>query len=376
MGKAYLTTEWFDEKTGATGYLVIDTLQDGFCAGGIRMKEGVSQEEVGRLAEIMTIKMAGLGMNVGGAKGGINFSPTHPESKAVLKRYLEAHLPYIKDCWLTSEDMGTREEDIAESLAEFGVASSVQAFIAKQENSEQLMGRLQKAMTSKYEGMKLTDLVTGYGVAVATLQGLHTLGRPIKGAKVAIQGFGSVGASAAKFLAENGVHVVAIADVLGTIFCEAGLDVPLLLARKDERGTIKRDGLPADYEQLPAENWLGMEVDVLIPAAVADAINEHNVATVMASLIVEGGNIPVTAGAEAVLFERNVLVIPDFIANSGGAGLFVSVLHGNVSGYPEEIFDFLRSQLAKTTDTIITMAKEAQILPREAARNLALNQGS
>lgn len=372
MKKAYLKTEWFDQETGATGYLVIDELKNGFCAGGIRMKDGVTQDEVARLAEIMTMKMAGLGMDVGGAKGGINFSPNHPESKAVLKRYLQAHLPYLKECWLTSEDMGTREEDITAALNELGMLSTVQAYLMKQDNREQLIARLQKAMSATYDGMKMTDLVTGYGVAVVTMQGLHTLGKKIKDAKAAIQGFGSVGASAAKFLAENGVKIVAVADVNGTIYCKDGLDIQLLLEKKDARGAIERVGLPDEYEQLAAGKWLENEADVLIPAAIADAIHEGNANLVKGALIVEGGNIPVTEEAEEALFSRGVYVIPDFIANSGGAGLFVSVLNGNVSGDPEEIFEFLRAQLAETTQKILLHAQEKNVLARDAARNVTL----
>lgn len=372
MKQPYLTTEWFDEETGATGYLVIDQLTDGFCAGGIRMRDGVTKKEVQRLAEIMTIKMAGLGMNVGGAKGGINFPSEDPRSKDVLKRYLQAHLPYIKEYWLTSEDLGTREEDIAAILNEFGVKSTVQAFILKQENPQQLVESLQKSVTATYDGMKLTDLVTGYGIAVVTTEALDNLGVNVKDAKISIQGFGSVGASAAKFLAENGAKVVAVADIYGTIYAENGLDIHKLLELKDSRGNISREGLPENYEQLPSEDWLNVDVDVLIPAAIADVINKNNVDDVKARLIVEAANIPVTAEAEAILFKRDVVVIPDFIANSGGAGLFVAVLDGNASGEADEIFTFLKNQLGKTTRDILTVANEKAILPRIAARELVL----
>lgn len=372
MKQPYLTTEWFDEETGATGYLVIDQLTDGFCAGGIRMRDGVTKNEVQRLAEIMTVKMAGLGMNVGGAKGGINFPSEDPRSKDVLKRYLQAHLPYIKEYWLTSEDLGTREEDIAAILNEFGVKSTVQAFILKHENPQQLIQALQKSVTATYDGMKLTDLVTGYGIAVVTTEALNHLVVNVKDAKISIQGFGSVGASAAKFLAENGAKVVAVADIHGTIYAEDGLDIHKLLELKDSRGNISREGLPENYEQLPSEDWLNVDVDVLIPAAIADVINKNNVNDVKARLIVEAANIPVTAEAEAILFERDVVVIPDFIANSGGAGLFVAVLDGNASGEADEIFTFLKNQLGKTTRDILTVANEKAILPRIAARELVL----
>lgn len=370
MKQPYLTTEWFDQETGAKGYLVIDEMKDGFCAGGIRMRKGVTKEEVKRLAEIMTIKMAGLDMTVAGAKGGIDFPSNDPNSREVLKRYLQAHSPYIKECWLTSEDLGTNEKDILQILSELGIKSSVQAFIDKQENGASLLKELQKAMQAKYDGAALTDLVTGYGVSVVTIKSLEERGENPQQAKVSIQGFGSVGASAAKFLYESGVKVIAVADIQGTIYQEDGLDIPLLLSLKDRKGLIDRKGLPANYEQLPGSKWLEVESDVLIPAAIADVINIEVVNKITAKLIVEGANLPVTKEAEEILYQRGVLVIPDFIANSGGAGLFVSVLNGNVEGTPEKIFQFLKDRLSKTAEVILTIAKEKEISPRAAARQL------
>ncbi|MFD1206605.1 Glu/Leu/Phe/Val dehydrogenase [Sporosarcina contaminans] len=370
MKQSYLVTEWVDQKTGAKGYMVIDELKGGFCAGGIRMRQGVTKEEVVRLAETMTIKMAGLGMAVGGAKGGIDFPSNDEESEGVLKRYLEAHAPYIKEYWLTSEDLGTREEDIVRLLNELGIQSSVQAFISKQNNKQLLMKNLQEAMTAIYEGQALTELVTGYGVAVVTEQALKKIGTEPAQAKVSIQGFGSVGASAAKFLYQKGFKIVAVADIDGTIYYKEGLDIDLLLSLKDHRGNINRNGLPERYEQLSGEKWLELDVDVLIPAAIADVINAQNVRFVKANLIVEGANLPVTEEAEAILFEKGVPVIPDFIANSGGAGLFVAVLDGNVDGKAEEIFTFLGGRLTITIDTVLTAVAKENIPARKAAKTL------
>ncbi|MBD8005961.1 Glu/Leu/Phe/Val family dehydrogenase [Bacillus norwichensis] len=370
MKDPYLATEWVDQATGAKGYFVIDEMKNDFCAGGIRMRKGVTKKEVERLARIMTIKMAGLGVPLGGAKGGIDFPSDHPKSKEVLKRYLKAHIPYIREYWLTSEDLGTKEEDILTILRDLGLKSSVHAFINKQENSAILTEKLQRAMSANYDGMKLTDLVTGYGVAVVTLEGLNHLEIKRNHAKVSIQGFGSVGASAAKFLFENGVKIVAIADWKGTIYCKDGLDIPLLSGLKDNTGMISRNGLPPEYEQLPGNAWLTVHSDVLIPAAVADVIHADNAGDLNVKLIIEGANLPVTSEAEQLLFEHDIMVIPDFIANSGGAGLFVSILYGDVKGEASEIFTFLREQMSETTKRILDIAKKDQLSPRIAAKQL------
>ncbi len=367
---SYLITEWNDSITDATGYLVIDQMKNGFCAGGIRMRKDVTKEEVARLAEIMTIKMAGLGLEIGGAKGGIDFDSKDPRAKEVLERYLQAHLPFIEKQWLTSEDLGTREEDIIEILQRNGLHSSVDAFINRSDNPTEIFQSLDKALKATYEGQALTDLVTGYGVMVTTCQGLLQQGIAIENAKIAVQGFGSVGASAAKFLYEKGAKIIAVSDVLGTIYASNGLDVPLLLRKKDKQGIIDRSSLPEEYQLLSGDQWLQVGANVLIPATIADVIREDNVEVVEASLIVEGANIPITEGAEKLLLEKGIYIIPDFIANSGGASLFVSILTDGVKGDPTGVFRFLEDRLAATTQKMMDIANSKGISLRKAASYL------
>ncbi|WP_075982691.1 Glu/Leu/Phe/Val family dehydrogenase [Bacillus massilinigeriensis] len=368
---SYMVTLWKDPVTKVNGYFVIDRLIDGLAGGGIRMREGVTQEEVQRLAATMTIKMAGLGMPIGGAKGGINYSPSAPDALDVLKRYLEAHKAFLLHHWCTSEDLGTREEDIVRLLNEIGLSSSVDAYLQKSENGSEILQNLMKSLRLSVEEIPLTDIVTGYGVAITAIQALDSLNRKIKEAKVSIQGFGSVGASTAKYLYEAGAKVVAVSDVEGTIFNSDGLDIPLLQGLKDSKGTIDRSSLPEHYELKSHNFWLETPVDVLIPAAIADVINEKNVNQINTLLIVEAANIPVTEGAEKKLFERNIYCIPDFIANSGGAGLFGAILYKRIKPEVEDILQYLKGQIGETTKNIMSIALEDKITPREAA-NISL----
>ncbi len=153
--------------------------------------EGLTKNEVQRLAEIMTIKMAGLRNEYRRGKRRHQFPFRRPKKQGRIETVFTSPPTIIKDRWLTSEDLGTREEDIAAILSQFGVKSTVQAFISRQENSHQLIQALQKAVTATYDGMKLTDLVTGYGVAIVAMKGLNTLGIDVKDAKISIQGFGT-----------------------------------------------------------------------------------------------------------------------------------------------------------------------------------------
>lgn len=364
-----LKTEWTDPLTGCKGYFVIDCLIDGICGGGIRMRKGLDVNEVERLAQIMTYKLIGLGIPCGGAKGGIDFDPSHEESRGVLKRFLEAHKPFLKECWGTSEDLGTREEDIMQLLAEMGLNTSVHSFLAKQENPNDVKQGLLKALSSKVDGMLITDVVTGYGLAQATVAALKAMDMEPSGCTAAVQGFGSVGGSGAYYLQRNQLKVVAVADAQGTIYCPEGLDVKLLIKKRNHRGEINREGLPGKYQYLDRDEWLKLPVDVLVPAAIADAINEDNVREIKARLVVEGANIPTTSGAEENLLQRGVPVVPDFVANAGGAGLFGAVLFHRIYD-SQGVLEYLNKQISDFTEAIFLEAKKANVSLRKAAAQL------
>nr|WP_279326056.1 hypothetical protein [Bacillus sp. FJAT-47783] len=263
--------------------------------------------------------------------------------------------------------MGTTKESIVKIVKDLGLHSPVDALFNTLENKEELITNLVSALSLKVDGAPITDVVTGYGVAIAALEALKSINIETKTAKISIQGFGSVGASTAKYLYEAGAKVVAVSDVNGTIYAENGLDIRCLLKAKDEKGTIDRTKLPSDYQLEDGSYWLVPEVDVLIPAAIADAIQTGNVSQVKAKIIVEGANIPVTKEAEEVLTEKGVYIIPDFIANSTGAGFLGIIVYKNVSPDLNSIFAFLKEHLSNTLSWILEKAKEEKLSPRQAA---------
>lgn len=367
MNTQYLKTEWIDPDTGVKGYFVIDKLVNGSCGGGIRMRQGLERGEVERLARTMTYKLAVLNMPSGGAKAGIDYDPTAPDALEVLQRFLAAHKPFLLENWSTSEDLGTKEEDILKILAGMGIGSSVQAAIKNSGDPAKVMERLKTVFSLTIDGMPVTDVTTGYGVAVALKAAVEVLGLSPGSIRVAVQGFGSVGASAALYIEKLGCSVVAVADAQGTIYQPDGITVKELLPLRDKLGVINRATLPAYYMLLPREEWLGLDVDVLIPAAIADAINEENMGQVNARLIIEGANIPTTEAAERELQKRGVYVIPDFIANVGGAGLFGAVLDLDVSPSEAAIFGYLEQRIGSQTAKNLENALKHGKTVRDAA---------
>src|SRR2546423_4786312 len=129
-----------------------------------------------------------------------------------------------------------------------------------------------------------------------------------------------MGGSAARFLVRRGAVVIGVADVRGPVVNQDGLDVERLLATRDEMGVIDRSALAADDRELPRDDWIALECDVLVPAAVSDAINPANCERVRARLVVEAANLPTTPAADARLLGRGIAVVPDFVANSATNG--------------------------------------------------------
>jgi glutamate dehydrogenase (NAD(P)+) len=187
-----------------------------------------------------------------------------------------------------------------------------------------MRGRLEPAIfTGKpisLWGSKGRTAATGLGVATCAMELLKVLDKPVKGAKVAVQGFGNVGTYAAKVLTEAGAKVVGISDITGTYFADGGLDIPKAIEHVTNHPKKLLEGFEANagVKKLELDEVLFLDVDVLLPCALEGAINGKNVHKVKASYIVEGANGPVTPDADAVLEPKGVLIVPDFLANSGG----------------------------------------------------------
>jgi glutamate dehydrogenase (NAD(P)+) len=176
---------------------------------------------------------------------------------------------------------------------------------------------------------------------------------------------------AAKFMADKGFTIVAVADIAGTIYHPDGLPLEKLFAAKDERGTIDRARMPQDCQILDRDEWLNLDVDILVPAAIGDAIRKDNVSGVKAKLVVEGANFPVTEEAERYFYQHGIANVPDFVANAGAAGGFGMLLTGQVPLDPRKILEALSSRLRETTRKVLSMSKEKGTSPRFVALGLA-----
>ncbi len=318
----HLTVSWADAETDARGHVVIDTRIRGVAGGGLRMRPGLTLEEVGDLARAMTRKEAlafrpgARYVPLGGAKGGIDFDPYDPRALDVLRRFLEAMAPLLRDRWAYGEDMGVRQDDLDAITAELGFRSTVDCVLGLVEDGADAgMARLDAAFAAHDRGIGLGELIGGYGVARAALVALDELAIPRAGARAVIQGFGSMGGATARYLAGNGLRIVGLADIDGVVVKEAGLDVERLLRTRDRHGRMDRAELGEGDAELPREAWARVPCDVLVPAAASYVIDGDVAQAIDARVVVEAANVATLPGAERALAERGVPVVPDFMAN-------------------------------------------------------------
>jgi glutamate dehydrogenase (NAD(P)+) len=377
MADSFFEVTWTDPVTHAKGYLVIDRLVRGISSGGLRMRAGCTLSEVRGLAQGMTLKEAmhyedgARYVPLGGAKGGIDFDPYSPDAEQVLFRYLAAMKPLIAQRWTMGEDFGVRQDAVDRGIAEIGLTSSIEAAYQVIDDKAAADARMKTAFSSVVDGVKLDELVGGYGVAQAGLAAMARLGLPPVETRAVVQGFGSMGGATARYLAQAGVKVVGIVDVHGVVANPAGLDVERLLLTRDASGGMDRSQLRDGDTQLPADQWLTVPTDVLVPAAMSYCIDDSNQADVQATLIVEAANMPVLPDAEATLAARGVTVSPDFVANSATNAWWWWVFFGDIDGTPEQSFAKIADRMKTLSDNMFDYADANGVTPRAAALAVA-----
>lgn len=359
-----LVDDWGPEKivvvshrrTGMKGVLVIDNTARGIGKGGTRMSPNVSVEEIARLARVMTWKWASVDLFYGGAKAGVVADPSSPDKEAILRAFARALSNEVPREYVMGLDMGLTEDDAAIVQDELGDRGAA-------------VGTPEHLGGVAYDKLG----VTGYGVAEAADAAADFLGRPLAGARIAIQGFGAVGNAAARRFAELGATVVAVSTAKGALHDPAGLDVPALLAAREEHGDDFVNRHPQGTA-IPSGRELTVDCDILVPAALQDVIDEDNAPDIKARLVVEGANLPTSPRAQEILARRGVTVLPDFVANAGGVVAAAFAMDSRYSGFRPEtpaIFETISGRLRANAVTVLWEAGRRDTTPHTAGRTLA-----
>jgi glutamate dehydrogenase (NAD(P)+) len=289
------------------GYRVQHNVSRGPGKGGVRFHQDVTLSEVMALSAWMSIKNAAVNVPYGGAKGGIRVDPktlSRGELERMTRRYTsEIGIIIGPNKDIPAPDVNTNEQIMAWMMDTYSMNTGSTATGVVTGKPVDLGGSLGRREA------------TGRGVFTVGAEAARHIGLDISTARVAVQGFGNVGGVAGKLFAEAGARIVAVQDHGGTIYREGGLDVPSLLKHVAETGSV---GGFAQAETLADDKFWDVECEILIPAALEQQITKHNAGRIKARMIIEGANGPTTPEADDILQERNILVLPDVIANAGG----------------------------------------------------------
>ena len=342
----FKVVQFYEPGLDLRATLVVDNVAAGPAIGGLRMASDVTTRECFRLARAMTLKNAAAGLAHGGGKSVMRADPAMPlaDKEAHIRCFANAlrnHREYI-----IGPDMGTDEQCMSWVRDEIGRAVG---------------------LPRELGGIPLDELgATGAGVAHACEVAAARLDLGLSGARVVVQGFGSVGMHAARFLARRGATLVAASDSRGSVVNDDGLDIEALVAVKREGGSVA--DVDGGHTSADPDAVIGVPCEVWVPAARPDVIDESNVDRLQARIVAQGANIPLTDAAELALHRRGVLCLPDFIANAGGV---ICAAVEYAGGRKRDAMRAIEEKVRANTAEMLERAERDQVPPRAAAVQMA-----
>ena len=368
--------EWEDAKTDARGWIVINSLRGGACAGGTRMRVGVTKDEVLALAKTMEIKFTVAGPPIGGAKSGINFNPKDPRKKEVLKRWFAAAKPLLKSYYGTGGDMNVDEvNEVMPICEENGILFPLEGVVRGHHKKDEkgtmkIIDQLSKGVPLIVKDKNLTpnpakdysvgDLITGYGVSESILHYYNIYGGHVKGKRVIVQGWGNVAGAAAFYLSQAGAIVVGIIDKVGGVIKEEGYTFEEIKSLLNNRTSnfLEAENI-ISFEQVNEKIW-SVEAEIFVPAAASRLLSQKQLNQMIDNgleVISSGANVPfddkeIFFGPISKSADERVSVLPDFIANCGMARAFSYFMEDDIEMTDISIFkavsDTIKAALQNT----------------------------
>lgn len=326
--------------------------------GGLRYHPTVDEEDVHSLASLMTWKTSLMRLPFGGAKGGISCDPTLLSS-AEIERITKTFTGKIKEIIgpykdIPAPDVNTNAQVMAWVMSEYSKYAGFSPAV--------VTGK----PTFLY-GSEGREEATGRGVVIITEKMLQMQNKSLQQVSVAVQGFGNVGYNAARILFEKGAKVIAISDVNGAIYNPEGLDIAALKSHYDINKSV--DDFPGG-KKMAADQLLMTECDVLIPAALGDVFDKNLAKEVRCKYLVEGANAPTLPEADEIFTKRDILVVPDILANAGGVTVSYFEWVQNIQQFRwslEEVHSQLSYYMTDAFDRVVKTAKSKNCSLREAA---------
>jgi glutamate dehydrogenase/leucine dehydrogenase len=351
-----------------TGYRIQHCSSRGPCKGGIRFHPDVDLDEVKALSAWMTWKCAVVNIPYGGAKGGIVVDPgqlSTRELSRLTRRYTAAILPILgPERDIPAPDVGTDARIMGWIMDTYSMFKGYAVPGVVTGKPIEIGGSLGRREA------------TGRGVAITTDEMAFRVGIPMQKAKIAVQGFGNVGRTAAQLFYEKGYTVVAVSDVSGGVYNEKGLNIEDI-ARYTEINKTICGYMEKGCTAITNEQLLGLDVDVLIPAALENQITKEIAQSIKAKIVVEGANGPTTTEADAILNERGIIVVPDILANAGGVVVSYFEWVQNLQAIlwdEHEVNSMLKKIMLKAFDEVYALSRERDVTLRISAYMVALDR--
>lgn len=371
--------EWNDPLTEARGWLVMNSLRGGAAGGGTRMRAGLGPEEVTHLAKVMELKFSIAGPPIGGAKSGIDFDPADPRKRDVLERWFRTIRPLLATRYATAGDLnvddvrevaplvrgtGLRHQQQGVAVGHFGLRGA--ALERRLRGMEEGLARpVDGALGLAGSGLRVSDLITGYGVAVACRRLQEARGGTLAGTRVLLEGFGNVGGAAALYLARWGARLVGIVDVATAVVSPGGLAPQevesLLLRREGNRLPIRHSRGAAGAARRRFEE---VRADLCVCAAASGTLDR----TVLERLrgqgveaIVCGANHPFAeSSAGDTTIQRwadgRFAVVADFVANCGAAHAFAFQMARERAAPVKDVFASVEATVSRALDDVVERA--------------------
>ena len=350
-----------------TGYRSQHNNAVGPYKGGVRFHPHVNMDEVKALSIWMTIKCCVAGIPYGGGKGGITLDPRN-YSEAELERIARAYSEAISP--LIGEKIDIPAPDVNTNGKIMSWMVDAYENVVKHSAPGVFTGK-----PVEFGGSLARTEATGYGVNFAAVQALEKLGKDVKGATYAIQGFGNVGYHTGYYAHKAGAKIVAVSTVDVAIYNENGLDMEAIIKEFQEKGFITNE---AGYgKEISNAELLALDVDVLAPCALENQLTSENAGKVRAKIVVEGANGPTTPEADVILRQNGVLVVPDILANCGGVVVSYFEWVQNLQGYYWE-FDEVQEKetvvLRRAFRDIWNLAQEYDVDLRTASYMMSIRR--
>jgi glutamate dehydrogenase len=354
------------EVKSFVGYRSQHSTVIGPAKGGVRFHPDVTLDEVKALSTWMTFKCAVMGLPFGGGKGGVICDPSQlskRELEALSRGYIRALAGFVgPDRDIPAPDVNTNPQIMGWMMDEYAKMKGYNA-------PGLITGKPMILGGSAGRGA-----ATGRGVVLCIREAAAKMGMNLKGATAAIQGFGNVGSWTAMLLDELGVKIVALCDARGGAYNPSGIHIPEAVEYYQQHGTTK--GLP-HTQDIDSDSLIGLDVDILVPAALENQIRMDNVEVVKAKLVAEAANGPTTPEAARVMTEKGIMQIPDILCNAGGVTVSYFEWVQNIQNYywtEEEVNEKLEHMMVNAFNAVYKVHDQRKVSMRRAAYMVAIKR--